>query len=137
MTAAMITVPKFDVLIAHPDHPMDPDQATERLVPVLHPDQVVAESRAARYGIPSEGAAFHTMGLWVWCSLMRQGLVDGQDFPEFSARILVVEKHEEPALVEGADVPPTPPGPGTMPPPGVPVTSPVSPSASGSATSTT
>ena len=71
---------KIDVLVAHPDHPDDPDHGTTHRVTVLHRDRLVAEEKAPENGILKEQEGLMTP-LVLWNALRRLRVHDQELHP--------------------------------------------------------
>lgn len=86
-----MTLPRYNVLVADPENPGDPDHASEHQVTILHGDQLRAELEGPRNAIPTmDVAPMHGITLWIWAALVRTHAID-QPFQEFRERLLAFE----------------------------------------------
>ena len=86
-----MTLPRYRVLVADPEHPDDPEHGVEHEVTILHGDQLRGELEGPRNGLPAmDQAAMHGITLWIWAALMRTHAID-QPFQEFLPRMLGFE----------------------------------------------
>lgn len=89
-----MTLPRYRVLVADPDHPADPDHASEHEVTILHGDQLRAELEGPRNALPGmDVAPMHGITLWIWAALLRTHALD-VPFQEFMQRMLGFEDLE-------------------------------------------
>lgn len=83
-----MSLPRYRVLVADPEHPEDAAHATEHDVTILHGDQLRAELEAPRNSLPGmDVAPMHGITLWIWAALVRSHVLD-VPFQEFLPRML-------------------------------------------------
>lgn len=94
-------------------------QIFEHRIEVRHGDLLRGELEAAKQGLPSVNVApMNNTSVWVWCALVREGLVD-VDYREFKSAQLVALAAVKDANGDkvATDVDPTQPAPSGSPSP--------------------
>lgn len=90
-------LPRYTVLLADPEHPDDPDHATEHEATILHGDQLRAELEGPRHALSDiRSAPMHHTTLWLWASLTRTHVID-TPFQEFKTQVLAFQPIKTPA----------------------------------------
>lgn len=91
-----VSLPRYLVLVADPDHPGDPEHATEHEVTILHGDQLRGELEGPRNMLPGmDVAPMHGVTLWCWAALLRTHVLVDVPFQEFLTRMLGFEDLDE------------------------------------------
>lgn len=94
-------------------------EVVEHRILVRHGDMLRGELEAGKQGLPSvQAAPMNNTTVWVWCALVREGLVD-VDYREFKTTQLVALAMVKDANGESqvTDVDPTQPAPSGSPSP--------------------